>query len=85
MVSGINKQMDINRLMADLTSAKVELLSAQCAVDRLRLQYSPQDIVAFGEPQTLKRMIASADALHKFCSQIEAQVKQKDDTAKGKP
>ena len=84
MVPAVRKQIDINRLMADLTAAKVELLSAQCAADRIRLQYSPQDIVAFGEPQTLKRIIASAEALHSFFSQIDAQIKQKYDAAEGK-
>ncbi len=69
------KQADIVRLIADLRTAKVELLSAQCAADRLRLQYTLQDIVSFGERQTLDRAIASAGALSRFFSQIEAQIK----------
>lgn len=78
MVPAAMKKVDVTRLSADLSAAKVELLSAQCALDRVRLQYSVQDIAAFGEPQTLKRVIASADALYKFISQIEAQIKQKE-------
>lgn len=81
MVPAAKKHVDITRLMADLSAAKVELLSAQCATDRIRLQYSVQDIAAFGEPQTLKRVIASAEALCKFCSQIGAQIKQKEEAA----
>lgn len=81
MVAEAKKRVDVIRLSADLTAAKVELLSAQCAADRVRLQYSVQDIAAFGEPQTLKRVIASADALYQFVSQIEAQIKQKEDLA----
>ena len=73
------KQADVARLSADLSAAKVELLSAQCAADRVRLQYSLQDIVAFGERQTLKRIIASAEALYAFCSQIEAQIRSQED------
>ncbi len=76
------KQVDIARLTADLSAAKVELLSAQCAADRIRLQYSMQDIVAFGERQALKRIIASAEALYSFCSQIEAQIKREEDADK---
>jgi len=38
------KQAGIARLTSDLRSAKIELLSAQCATDRLRLQYSVADI-----------------------------------------
>jgi len=78
MVPAVKKQIDLTRLMADLSAAGVELLSAQCAADRVRLQYSPHDIAAFGEPQTLKRAIASAEALHKFFSQIEAQLRKQD-------
>lgn len=74
MVQAVKKQIDIPRLRAELSAAKVELLSAQCAADRIRLQYSPQDIAAFGERQTLKRAIASAEALHRFFSQIAAQI-----------
>jgi hypothetical protein len=74
MVSGVKKQIDIARLKADLAAASVELLSAHCAADRVRLQYSPEAIVAFGERRTLQRAIASAEALHKFFSQVQAQI-----------
>jgi hypothetical protein len=78
-LSPVRKAIDVARLKADLTAASVELLSAHCAADRVRLQYSPQDIVAFAERQALKRAIASAEALHKFFSQIEAQLRRKED------
>jgi len=80
MVQGTKKQIDIARLKADLTAAGVELLSAHCATDRVRLKYSPQDIVAFGERRALQRAIASAEALHNFFSQIEAQISRQEDT-----
>jgi hypothetical protein len=83
MVPATKRKVDVTRLMADLSAAKVEMLSAQCAADRIRLQYSAQDIVAFGEPQILKRIIASADGLYRFFSQIEALLKQKEDAATG--
>jgi hypothetical protein len=79
MVSGSKKQIDIARLKADLAAASVELLSAHCAADRVRLQYSPQDIVTFGERRTLQRAISSAEALHRFFSQIGAQINQDED------
>ena len=78
MVPAVKKQIDVNRLRADLAAAAVELLSAHCAADRVRLQYSPQDIVAFGESQALKRAIASAESLHKFFSQVATQIKQQE-------
>ena len=73
------KQPDIARLITDLRAAKVELLSAECAVDRLRLQHSIEDIVSFGERQALERAIASIHALSFFVSQVEAQIKVQDD------
>lgn len=70
-----NKPREIAKLIADLRSAKVELLSAQCAVDRLRLQYPIPYIVQFGEPQTLERALASVRALSRFFDEIESQLK----------
>jgi hypothetical protein len=70
------KQSEIARLSSDLRTAKIELLSAQCAADRLRLQYSVEDIVSFGERQALKGAIASAAALCRFFASVENQMKQ---------
>ncbi len=84
MVPAPRKQIDVIHLKADLADCAVELLSAQCAADRVRLQYSPQDIVAFGERQTLKRAIASAETLHRFFSQIEAQIQHQEDSNNGR-
>lgn len=64
---------DMGRLISDLQTAKVELLIAECAADRLRLHYSLRDIAAFGERETLRRAIASARALNQFFSEIEAE------------
>lgn len=69
------KTADIARLMSDLRSAKLELLSAQSAAERLRFQYSVQDIVVFGERHTLKGAIASAEAICRFFGSVEAQLK----------
>jgi hypothetical protein len=66
----------IGRLVSDLRTAKVELLSAECATDRLRLQYSVADIVSFGERQALKAAIASADALCRFYASVQEQMRQ---------
>lgn len=81
-MSGVKKQPDVPRLMAELTALKVELLSAQCAMDRVRLQYSPHDIVMFADSQAIKRIIASAEALHDFSSQVRAQMKYQDNLNK---
>jgi hypothetical protein len=79
MVAAVKKQIDLTRLRADVSAAGVELLSAQCAADRVRLQYSPEDVAAHGEPRTLKRAVASVQALHEFFSQVAAQLKIQED------
>ena len=71
-----SKAAGIARLVSDLRAAKVELLSAQCATDRLRLQYSIADIVSFGERQALEAALASAAALCRFFGSIEGQLRQ---------
>jgi hypothetical protein len=75
MQFGTTKQIDVSRLKADLSAATVELLSAHCAADRLRLRYSPQDLVAHGERAALKKAIHFAGALHDFFSQIDHHIK----------
>lgn len=76
MQSGSKKQIDVVRLKADLTAASVEILSAHCAADRVRLQYSPQDVVSFGDHSALKRAIGSSHALYRFFAQIAAHLEQ---------
>ncbi len=78
MQFGSNKQLDVVRLKADIAAASVELLSAQVAADRVRLQYHPHDIVTFAERSALKRAIASAQSLCQFFAQIEAQIKHRE-------
>ena len=79
MAPGSRKQIDVARLKADLSAASVGLLNAHCATDRVHLPYSPQDIVAFGERHSLRRAIASAEALCRLFSQIEAHFNRQED------
>jgi hypothetical protein len=79
MVSAVKRQIDVNRLRADVSAAAVELLSAHCAADRVRLQYSLHEIAAYGERQALKRAMASVEALHRFFSQVGAHIRHEED------
>jgi len=82
MQSGSRKQVDVARLKAEVTAAGVEILSAHCAADRVRLHYSPEDIIAFSERSTLKRAITSSQALYRFFSLIEVQLKRTEDSSR---
>jgi len=79
MQSGSRKQLDVARLKDDVSAASIELLSAHCATDRLRLRYSPHEIAAFAERTILRKAFGSAESLYRFFSQIEAQCKQKEE------
>jgi hypothetical protein len=81
MHAGSKKQIDVSRLRAELAAASVEILSAHCATDRVRLQYSHQDIVIFGERSMLRKAFASSEALYRFFAQIEAQIKHKEESS----
>ena len=75
MQSGSNKkQVDVVRLNADIAAASVELLSAHCAADRVRLQYSPKEVASFADPKALKRAITSSEAVYRFFAEVAAQV-----------
>jgi uncharacterized protein YlxW (UPF0749 family) len=78
MQSGNKNKSDMNSLKTDLAAASVELLSAHCATDRIRLRYSQQDIVAFGDPTVLQKAISSAGAVYRFFSLVEAQIRHKE-------
>jgi len=75
-----SKQIDVSRLKADLADSTVELLSAHCATDRVRLRYSVHDIAAYGERAVLKKAITYAQALHDFFSQIDHHIKLEEKT-----
>jgi hypothetical protein len=75
MQSGSRKQVDVTRLKADVAAAGVEILSARCAVDRIRLQYSPHDVVQIAEHSTLRKAITSAEAVYRYFALIELELK----------
>ena len=54
------------QLNGDLRSAQLDLLSAQCATDRLRLRFSPDTIARHGDRELLRKATSSANALHEF-------------------
>lgn len=81
MQSGSKKQVDVSRLRSDVAAAAVEVLSAHCAADRVRLQYSPQDIATFCDRSKLKKAIASAEALYRFFALINLQLKEAENSS----
>lgn len=64
----------IAQMNAELRHAQIEMLSAECATDRLRLRFSAEDVACYGERDVLRKAVASATALHDYYSYIARQV-----------
>jgi len=62
------------QLNAELRNAQLEMLSAQCATDHLRLRFSAEDIARHGQRDLLRKAWASASALYEYYNKIVKQV-----------
>jgi len=73
----------IVQMNAELRHAQLELLSAQCATDRLRLRFSAEDIARHAQRDVLRRAVSSANALHDYYEYIAQQISQPDSLTNG--
>jgi hypothetical protein len=64
----------IVQMNAELRHAQLEMLSAECATDRLRLRFSAEDVACYGERDILRKAVVSATALHDYYGAIARQV-----------
>jgi len=62
------------QMNAELRHAQLEMLSAQCATDRLRLRYSIQDIARHAQRDTLRKAWVAANSLFEYYSSIVKQM-----------
>lgn len=69
--NGPQSRIDSLKLDSDLRDAYVELLSAQCAVERIKLRYTPQDIATSGSAFMLGRAIIAARGIWEYFSAVE--------------
>jgi hypothetical protein len=73
------------QMNAELRHAQLEMLSAQCATDRLRLRYSAEDIARHAQRDTLRKACSSASALYEYYNGIARQVPEGDALEKSSP
>jgi hypothetical protein len=64
----------IVQMNADLRHAQLDLLSAQCATDRLRLRFSVEDLARYGEKDVLRKTIGAAVALSDYYLSIQNEM-----------
>lgn len=65
---------EIVQMNAELRHAQLDLLSAQCATDRLRLRYTLTDLARFCEKTTLRKAIGAAVALRDYYVSIQKEM-----------
>ena len=66
------------KLDGDLRDAYVELLGAQCAIDRVKSRYSPETVAVNGGPFLLRRAISAALAICHYFSAVEKYLPKND-------
>ena len=66
----------IVQMNADLRHTQLDLLSAQCATDRLRMRFSVEDLAQFGERDILRKAISTAVALSDYYVSLQEQLPQ---------
>src|SRR5437764_3787371 len=71
-------RVSIVQMNAELRHAQLELLSAQCATDRLRLRFSLEDIANHGQRDVLRKALLSANALSDYYNRIAKQIPDPD-------
>ena len=71
----------IVQMNAELRHAQLEILSAQCATDRLRLRFSTEGLARHAQRDVLRKALSAANALHHYYSSIARQVTDPDSMA----
>jgi hypothetical protein len=64
----------IAQMNSELRHAQLDLLSAQCATDRLRLRFSVEDLARYGERAVLRKTIGTAVALHEYYLSLQNEM-----------
>src|SRR5271169_6520476 len=73
----------IVQMNAELRHAQLELLSAECATQQLRLRFSTEDLARYAERNVLQRAIATVGALNQYYASIQKQIPAAETTAEG--
>lgn len=67
-------RVSIVNLNSELRHAQLELLSAHCATDQLRLRFSADDLARFGQRDVLRKSVQAASALNEYYTSIEKKI-----------
>lgn len=69
--SSADRRLETFKLDGDLRDAYVELLSAQCAVERLKMRYSPDDLASKGSKFMVARSVSAASVICEYFTSVQ--------------
>jgi hypothetical protein len=64
----------IVQMNSELRHAQLELLSAECATQQLRLRFSVEDLAHYAEQDLLRKAISAASSLNEYYAAIEREI-----------
>jgi hypothetical protein len=64
------------RIINDMNAAYIELLSAVCAVDRVRMRHSFEDVIKHCEPGLVTKTARSASAICEYFSELQRHLER---------
>ena len=68
-------RIDTLKLDCDLRDAYVEILSAQFAVNRVKLRYSPETVAASGNRFIVARSISAAESIAEYLAAVKTSMR----------
>ena len=66
----VGDRVAILQMNSELRNAQLEMLSAQCATDRLRMRYSVENVARHAQRDTLRKAWSAANALFEYYNSI---------------
>ena len=75
----------IAQMNSELRNAQLELLSAQCASDRLRLRFSAEEVARYGHKDVVRKAVAAATALHEYYGQVARHIETANSNQSARP
>src|ERR1700733_11792137 len=70
----LDDRVAIVQMNSELRRAHLEMLSAHCATDQLRLRFSFDDLARFGQRDVLRKSLQAANALSEYCTSIKDKI-----------
>jgi hypothetical protein len=77
-LDGTGDRVALVQMNAELRHAQLEMLSAQCATDRIRLRYSTEQIARHAQRDVLRKAWAAASSLFEYYSSVVKQMPERE-------